>query len=168
MNKICTWCKKTWESEGDGLDDIVTRGTCPECKNYFFASESPVPLSDYLNRLGVPVLVLDDDVRVRGFSEQARALLGKGLQNIKGQYGGDVIECAYARLPGGCGNSEHCAACTIRRTVVDTYETGKSHLKVAAYQNVQMQRHVRETLFLISTEKAGNFVLLKIEEIRPR
>ncbi len=124
-------------------------------------------LPQYLNEIGVPVLVMDDDVRVQGFNEPARALLGHRLEGCAGRYGGDVLECAYARLPGGCGNTEHCKACTIRRTVTHTYATGDSKLNVPAYQDIVTPGGNREVRFLISTEKVGNFVLLRIDEVRP-
>jgi hypothetical protein len=78
-----------------------------------------------------------------------------------------VLECAYARLPGGCGNTEHCKACTIRRTITTTHATGDGKVNVPAYQDIVTPGGIREVRFLISTEKVGNFVLLRIDEVQP-
>jgi len=167
MSRTCAWCKAELPADDDVLDRAITRRFCAACREYFSSPRGRISLPQYLNELGAPILVMDDDVRVLGFNEPARALLGYRVEGCVGRYGGDVLECAYARLPGGCGNTEHCKACAIRRTVTNTYTTGDSKHNVPAYQDIVTPTGTREIRFLISTEKVGNFVLLRIDEIRP-
>lgn len=167
MNKACIWCKAELPTEVGDPAHIITRSFCSNCRELFSSPRYPMSLKEYLNQIGLPVLVMDDDVRVLDFNEPARALLGGRLPDCVGYYGGDVLECAYARLPGGCGNTEHCKACAIRRTVTTTYATGKSQENVPAYQDIVTPGGTREVRFLISTEKVGNFVLLRIDEVWP-
>jgi hypothetical protein len=166
MSRNCVWCKAKLPTENAGSGHVITRGFCSDCRKYFSAPRDPMSLEQYLDKIGVPVLVMDDDVRVMGFNKLAGALLGCGLSCL-GRYGGDLIECAYARLPGGCGNTEHCKACAIRKTITATYETGESRENVTAYQDIVTPGGTREVRYLISTEKAGNLVLMRIEEIPP-
>jgi PAS domain-containing protein len=166
MKRTCVWCKAELPTENADSAHVITRSFCANCREYFSAPRDPMSLEQYLNQIGVPVLVTDDDVRVMGFNEPASALLGCS-QDWLGRYGGDVLECAYARLPGGCGNTEHCKACAIRRTITATYATGDSKENVPAYQDIVTPVGTREVRYLISTEKVGSFVLLRIDEVRP-
>jgi hypothetical protein len=79
--------------------------------------------------------------------------------------GGDVFECAYARLPGGCGRTAHCSGCTIRQTVMDTVRTGQGHLRAPAYLNRATPDGVQRIPLTISTERVGDFVLLRIDAV---
>lgn len=124
-------------------------------------------LREYLDTLDVPVVVVDDDVRVITANEQAQLLFGKKLPVIEGSYGGEMAECAYARLPGGCGKTVHCRSCAIRNTVTDTYRTSKNHVRVPAYEDRPAGETQKKIRFLISTEKVGEFVLLKIDNVGP-
>jgi hypothetical protein len=144
---------------------VVSRSLCPDCRKDVLRTPHSLSLTEFLNRLTAPVLLVDDNVCVRGFNEQARALLGKNPPAILDHLAGDVIECAYARLPGGCGNTEHCKACTIRRTVTGTHATGVSQENVPSYADVVAPGGVREVRLKISTEKVGLFVLLRIDEV---
>ena len=91
--------------------------------------------------------------------------LQKELPHIEGFKGGDVFECAYAKLPEGCGETNHCDGCSIRKTVMDTFQTGKSHLKTPAYLFHGIPDNNDEIRFLISTEKVKDVVLLRIDEV---
>ena len=166
MSKHCVWCKTELAVENADSAHVITRNLCPNCREHFSTRRSPVSLEEYLNEIEIPVLVMDDDVRVMGFNKPASVLLGCRPDWL-GRYGGDVLECAYARLPGGCGNTEHCKACAIRRTVTATYVTGESKEKVPAYQDIVISGVPCEVRYLVSTEKVGDFVLLRLDEIRP-
>ena len=166
MKRVCAWCKTELGnlSTGGVTDDTITHGICKKCKEYFFSNKRS-EFNDFLDRLAAPVLVVNPEGIVTTANKNARFMLGKDLSQIEGELGGDVMECAYARLPGGCGNTVHCKSCTIRNTVMDTFETGKSRIKVPAYPDIQTPSGVQNIRFLISTEKAENFVLLRIDEI---
>jgi hypothetical protein len=166
MKKICSWCKiymGNVPSEFNSETDI-THGICLKCFDEIFGPHK-YNLLDFLDSLEAPVIVIDSTVRVMNANKQARVLLNKESKDIEGFRGGDVFECAFAKLPGGCGNTVHCDACTIRNTVMDTFQSGKSHLKTPAYLLQGIPDNYQEILFEISTEKVKDIVLLRIDNV---
>jgi hypothetical protein len=160
MSQICAWCNKVINSHDNGQDGTITHGICPDCT--IKMRETPgEPLMQFLDKLGVPVVLVATDVVVVTANEQARHMLNKNLGEIEGFISGEVFECANATLPGGCGRTIHCSGCTIRGTVTDTFLTGRNYTHTPAFIN-----HRREGLIdlFISTEKVGDVVLLKIEK----
>ena len=103
-------------------------------------------------------------VSVTSANKQAQSLLQKELPDIEGFKGGEVFECAYASLPGGCGNTVHCDGCTIRNTVMDTFQTEMCHLNKPAYLIRGIRDKIQEFQYLISTEKVKDVVLLRIDK----
>jgi hypothetical protein len=71
----------------------------------------------------------------------------------------------YAKLPEGCGLTVHCSGCAIRNTVMDTVQTGKVHRFVPAYLNPNSDIESHRFELLISTERKGGVVFLKVEEM---
>jgi len=167
MRAVCAWCNKELgdsADQGGASDYVVSHGICKACKEYFFSEESRT-LDKFLNHLEAPVLMINPEGEVVLANELALRFLGKDLESVKGGKGGEVMECAYSKLPEGCGNTKHCIACTIRNNVMETFETGKSLGRVPAFLN-RLDRHtVHKTRFLISTERVGNVVMLRIDEV---
>lgn len=139
----------------------VTGEICKECLDRSGAQEG-IPLFDFLDLLEVPVLVVNRDVMVSRVNKPVLAILGKTPSQVKGQRGGDVFECAYARQPGGCGKTIHCSGCAIRRAVTETFVTGKSLKNVQAYLDRDTQ-HMEQMSLVISTEKVLGMILLRID-----
>jgi PAS domain-containing protein len=152
MKRTCLVCHTAFEPADD--DPAITQGICEQCSGGFVAPASAVTLGEFLDQLGVPVLLMDDDVRVAGYNRAARELLGCRSQTLDGRLAGEVIECKNAGLPGGCGQTENCKGCAIRHAIATTHQTGESRRNVLA----------RQLGKLISTEKIGRFVLLRIDE----
>ncbi|MGE5237395.1 MAG: hypothetical protein ACM3ON_01175 [Chloroflexota bacterium] len=167
MKRICAWCNTelgTHGSEPDA-DSVITHGICRRCCNDLMR-RAGVELDTYLDSLPAPILVVGSDGMVATANRRARILLGKDLPAIRGYPGGLVFECAYARQPEGCGNTVHCSGCAIRRTVMATIATGDTFSRIPAYLNQEKGAVQQKLHFFISTEKAGDVVLLRIEEIR--
>ena len=165
-SQTCTMCKKDMPLESIA-QRTITGSVCEECLHNIWA-QSGMPLRDFLDGLGVPVLTVDSDVVVTMANKPLLALLGKNFSQVRGQRGGDVFECAYARLPGGCGNTVHCSGCAIRRAVTDTFVTGRSLHRVLAYLNRDAITQFLQLGMLISTEKVWGMVLLRIDHIGPQ
>jgi len=166
MRKVCSWCKielGTVPCEPFSKSSI-TYGICDECLNTYFGPQQ-IGFLDFIDSLNAPVVVIDGTGSVSSANIKARVLLQKELPHIEGFKGGDVFECAFARLPGGCGETIHCDACTIRNAVMETFLTGKSHLKTPAYLLHGVFDDNHEIRFLISTEKVKDVVLLRIDEV---
>jgi len=164
MKTLCAWCESEISSNLPSPDDaVISHGICPDCvDNIFFQLGGE--LHKYLDSLGSPVIVVDADGVVVTANKNARGMLNKEPAEIEGFLGGIVFECAYARLPGGCGRTEHCSGCTIRRAVMETFETGRPSLKHSVILNRNVDKGIREFRLLISTEKVGGHVLLRIDE----
>jgi PAS domain-containing protein len=167
MRVICAWCHQELEADPQHADEPgteISHGICPSCKDYFLSGRRPT-LDEFLNRLAVPVLVVDEQGVIALANQHALDILGKELNTVQGYKGGDAMECAYARLPGGCGKTEHCKACTIRNSVMETFDTGQSLLRVPAYLNRRTDDGTVRIRFLISTEKVDDTVLLRIDQV---
>lgn len=141
----------------------VSHGMCDACAERLVAGTRQTARM-FLERLDTPVFLTDDDVRIIAANSAARALFGKGDGEIEDRLGGDVIECANAFKPGGCGRTVHCKACTIRNAVTETVTTGLPYHRVPAYQTLRSEEGEVLKRLLVSTERAGTLVLLTLED----
>ena len=162
---LCAMCHQSIPA-GTAARRAVTGGVCEECFHHLEA-QSGMALLDFLDGLGVPVLLADGDGVVELANKPLLELLGKEPSQVRGRRGGDVFECAYARLPEGCGRTVHCSGCAIRRAVTETFTTGKSLYGVRAYLNRGAATQLLQLGLVISTEKAWGMVLLRIDYIGP-
>jgi len=98
-------------------------------------------------------------------NKKACEVLGKEPLEIMQHLGGNVFECAYARLPEGCGRTVHCSGCAIRRTVTKTYETGEPQSMVPAILHRENSGRPLKIALSITTVKKGNIVVLRVDNI---
>ena len=169
MKSACARCGSALEP-GEAArrgQPVVSQGLCAQCSHHLL-EERGVPLVEYLDGLGAPVAVVDAQVILRAANRQLRELVHQDLSSIEGKRGGDVFECAYARLPEGCGQTVHCSACAIRRAVTETYRTGVSQERVPASLREGASGKARPVELLISTERVGNHVLLRVDSLDGR
>ena len=165
--ETCLFCRKEYAGVGSDAATarVVTTSICPDCLREM-KQRRPRSMHGFLDSLGVPILLIGSEPMVETANTHARKLLGKELWEIERHRGGDVIECVYARSPGGCGNDVHCRSCTIRNTVLDTFATGRCFERIRAYPDIEFGQEIRHMCFEISTEKFGIFVLLRIDNVR--
>lgn len=166
MKKICSWCKTDLEVIPDKYhaEHAVTHGICSSCLNRLF-EPAHFNLTEFLDHLEATVIAVTPAATVISANKQARDFLHKEPKEFEHRLGGDVFECAYAKLPGGCGNTIHCDGCTIRNTVIDTFRSGKCHFRTPAYL-IQGRPDANQKIeFLISTEKVMDVVLLEIAKV---
>lgn len=170
MRKVCCRCgKEMARISSDPLDeDLISHGFCDPCGERLMYEELGEPLHEFLEKLGVPVLVIEPGPRVRTANKQACSLLGKDFSEIQGYKGGEVIECVHARSRDGCGADVHCKTCTIRNTVLETFASGKSFRNISAYPDICVNDEVKTMCLEISTEKVGSLVLLRIDDLREK
>lgn len=120
----------------------------------------------FLNQLEAPTILVDEDTRVLEANDEALHVLGKSRDDVVGYRGGDILECAHALLPGGCGRTVHCAGCEMRRSVTHTYTTGVGvDHHVAFIRQPARTGHAApaDREITISTEKVGGLVLLRLD-----
>lgn len=161
---LCTMCSSelppVWA--GKYSERSITGDVCQSCLDQI-GSRSGMPLGVFLDQLAVPVLLLDGDCVVQAANKTLERLLDKDFARISGLAAGLVFECAFAQLPEGCGRTVHCSGCAIRRTVMETFTTGQNQRDVTAYLNREYFTQTQKIQLSISTEKAWNMVLLKVE-----
>ena len=170
LKRICAWCGVDLGPEdGDGaLEEApITHGMCLGCAAKMLSGESDF-LQVLFDKMGIPVLMKGPHATLHAANKLSSQLLSKnyvpGEKKISGP--GDLISCIYAAAPKGCGTDFHCKSCTIRNTVLETYQTGKPFIKVKAYPDVQFGVDAKTVCFEITTEKFGDFVLLRVDDLR--
>ncbi|MBI5576736.1 MAG: hypothetical protein HY896_10300 [Deltaproteobacteria bacterium] len=163
VNGDCAWCGSPLAPVDKTADEIITHCFCRGCREDLFTRQESCSLQEYLDRLNIPILLLNSDAGIVTGNHAACKNLGIDHRHVDGRRWGDAIECINSRLPGGCGKSVHCRICTVRATVTDTYLTSQNHYQVRAFADCATPEGVRKIRFLISTEKLGDLVLLRID-----
>ena len=166
MRTVCAWCGEELEPGAPEVhgERAVSHGLCERCSHHLFAQHG-MSLMAYLDELAAPVAVVDADGTVKATNKQLCEFVQQDLSSIRGKQGGDVFECVNARLPEGCGQTIHCSACTIRNTVMETLRTGRSRAQVPASLHAGKPGHARQSELLISTERVGSYVFLRIDAL---
>jgi hypothetical protein len=165
MKRVCAWCQKVlppkeaFASRGD-----VTHGICSRCA-IKLTSYKPRTIQRLLNFIQEPVFVINGTGVVKAANQSGLKLLGKELKDIENELGGDALECSYAGEENGCGQTVHCKTCAIRNTVMDTLATGRGYKNVPAFQSIHTPDGTQIMKFTISTEKVGDSILLRIDEV---
>ncbi len=164
MKKICAWCGKSLESISIESDTFfaVSHGMCEECVKSFF-TEKGYALRPFLDSINEPIIVVEKNHRVRCANVHAEALLGRQIKSEQTVKFGDIVECENAHLPGGCGRTVHCSGCTIRLCIAETSQNGKKHVRVPATIKGD-DRENPEVSFFVSTEKAQEYIVLRLEK----
>lgn len=166
VKKICAWCTKELSpvcADGDAGGPI-THGICDDCAA-LLNSDPRKSAGNYLEGLKDAVFLVGAGGRIVSANSAARTMVGKELTAIEDRLSGDVFECVNAELPGGCGKTKHCKACAIRKAMEGTLADGTGVEGVPAVQNIRTPDGVRERRYLISTEKIGDSVLLRIDNV---
>ncbi len=167
LKRVCSYCNVTLgpADSREELEERISHGICRECLGGLMEGEGE-PLSEYLDSLEIPIFVVDADGCVLLANTLAGKLVSKKESEIEGRLGGEVFECTYAKQPGGCGKTLHCRTCVIRNTVTHTRETGESCIRVPATQDLDSMAGIQRIRFLISTERVGDTVFLRIDEVQ--
>ena len=167
VRRVCAWCGgEMGLVASPGIHKYpVTHGICPAC-DHILSNFKDIPLEQLVCRLEGPVLVVDGAAGlVVAANDEAAASLGKTVEQMSGQLGGNVMECVHAGEPGGCGATVHCSGCTIRMLVGNTAASGEGQDQVPAYQFTVTPAGIRKRHYLVSTEKLGELVLLRIDSL---
>lgn len=161
MDHTCARCGHEFAAvAGVKGAELITSGLCESCSMSVRYS-----LPDFLDTLDAPVVAVDPNVVVKVANSRANALFGKGPGEVLEKKAGDVFECPFARLPGGCGRTIHCSGCTIRINVTETHRTGEPRMRVPAYLCQGTVDAPEEISMHVSTEKIGDLVLLRIDRM---
>jgi hypothetical protein len=110
-----------------------------------------------------PVFLVDAEANVLAANTLAVAAVKKPVARVTGKLCGTVLDCINAFLPMGCGKTPECPACTIRSSVNETFETGKPVHDRRAILTRKKNGSPEKVSLLVSTQKDGNVVLLRLE-----
>ena len=167
IKSVCAWCGKEMIANGteENHDTPLSHGICEDCKFHMFA-QNGLKLRDYLNHFDVPVFIVDKENHVLASNNRASDTFMADIPGEDHVLCGIVFECDNAHLPEGCGKTVHCSGCTVRLCIAKTIETGEVFSKVPAYLDCK-RSDTNKIHFLISTERFGNAVLLRVEDVSP-
>jgi PAS domain-containing protein len=164
MELFCSFCSSYLGVKEPIADTRRTHGICPECLEHALRQQGESSFDAYLEQFTAPILIIDGQGRVAAVNGAALKLLNKSYQRVQGVLGGEAMDCAWSRLPGGCGQTIHCAACTVRNLVMETMK----NKHVRRRQWVSLAREEEVVDMLIVTMYHDNVVRIVIEEVRPR
>jgi putative nucleotidyltransferase with HDIG domain len=135
--------------------------------------ESEAELSAIFHNAPVLMVLVDRERRVRKVNRVAVEFAGRSAEEMIGLRGGEALRCLHSLDdPKGCGFGPFCEICVVRRTVLDTFETGDSHYRVEAKLPFVREQKQEELTLLVSTTllsvSEGERVLVCIEDITER
>jgi PAS domain-containing protein len=168
VKRVCAWCKT--EMPGDlpaqepRGDAPVSHGICLACADTLFASEA-VTLQSIIETFAIPVLVVDSDVTVSLLNRTAREILGTSSEQAAQRRGGELFDCVYAHLPGGCGRTIHCAGCALRRAITHTCQTGEPQVLMPATLKRGDPDDPTAVTLTITTVKRNELVLVRLDRV---
>jgi hypothetical protein len=164
MKAVCAWCKKDIgpRDSPPGTEAAITHGICRDCLRRWFPKYSS-SFKEFLDSLKVPILVIDQDGKVKTGNGLAEKVLNRHFSESEDIQLGEAFTCVNVRQPGDCGRSAHCPTCGIRKAIRQTFTTGKP--MVCQPATIHRAPEKNSTDFLISTEKAGDMVLLRIDHM---
>lgn len=162
MQRQCAWCKEHMGFTED-KEDFITHGICIGCKNLL--KETSLPLEKYKefsDLVPEPTFVVSNQGIVKGINSTGIKELGLTQQDIE-RPGGEVFKCINAFRGGGCGQNEECKSCPIRTKVINTFKTGEGHLKESGIMSLQNLNAYKNFKVTVTTERVGDYVLLRVD-----
>jgi PAS domain S-box-containing protein len=104
------------------------------------------------NNTPLMMFVLDRDRRVLKTNRSAEEFTGRPHQESAGRRGGEIFHCIHHLVDEkGCGYSPHCHDCTVRNTVLKTFETGQPSRNVECTLSVDLHGKREDLSLLLST-----------------
>lgn len=112
--------------------------------------DSEAQLSAIFEGAPFVMMVLDGEGRVTRINRTGVRLAGRPQEELTGLRGGEAMRCVQALTnPEGCGAGPTCRECPVRKTVLDTVETGQSHRQVQADMTFDRNGETQERTFLV-------------------
>jgi PAS domain S-box-containing protein len=132
--------------------------------------DSQVELSAIFNSAPLIMVLMDQERRVRKANRAAVESVGRPVEEMIGLRGGEALRCLNSLDdPRGCGFGPSCEMCVVRRTVLDTFETGSSHYQVEGRLPLASGERQEQRSLLVSTTPItvaeSQLVLASIEDI---
>ena len=164
MLRVCGWCGIQLDLTQDKYKETeITHGICSNCAFHLRAATG-MEFEDYLNHLPHPVIVIDDENKVTFCNTQAVELLHTTYNFNKRILCGKVFECENSFKPQGCGKTQPCHNCSIKRAID---KTRKNNISL---EDIVVELHREDAIYLlnISTEILSHFIILRINSMVPK
>lgn len=167
MKRVCAWCMTDLgEAPSDKFPaEAITHGICVPCRDRLLR-EGEQTLRAFLDRLQVPILLMEQEGRVLGVNGPAQLLLGKALPDIKNRLGGEVIECVHSRGAGRLRRDNSLQELHYQTDGDGHVRLGQLPCKDPGLSGRWTPSESKQMRFLITTEKVGSCVMLRIDEVR--
>ncbi|MFQ6094007.1 MAG: PAS domain S-box protein, partial [bacterium] len=132
--------------------------------------ESQAELSAIFDNTPVVMALMDRERRVRKVNRATVEFTGRPVEEMIGLRAGEALRCLHSLDdPKGCGFGPFCEICPVRRTVLDTFETGNNHYQVEAKLPFDRGEKQEELNLLVSTTplsvSESQMVLVCVEDI---
>lgn len=158
----CSTCGKAlFHAREIGLSGGLTQDLCSTCSKVISTGRQD-QVRALIDVFENPLLITDLDRRVTCVNLAGERALGDSMDSIIGSLAGDVIVCENASLPGGCGHTENCRACTIRNAVTTTLESQAEVTGAHAVQTVLRAGQRLEQIYAISTQRVGPRIIVQV------
>lgn len=166
INKRCNWCQQELNvTHEKSADFIITGGVCTDCAEKVFKSNNINIIREYIQTIDAPVLLLQPEPRqVYSANNMACELFDKELFQMEGHRGGQVFNCIHAYTEAGCGKDTNCENCEIKGAIIETFTSGNSYAGIKKRLDVHKDNKTIPYTLQISTEKIGDFALVRIDK----
>ena len=115
----------------------------------------------------IPILVVDDDVRIIFANPRAGELFAKDKRDIKNMRAGEALVCKHA-LDKGCGRGEFCPDCVLRNSVGQTMK-GKQTVRRKVKLGIMRDGELRRANLYVTTApihvEGKDLSLLMLEDV---
>jgi hypothetical protein len=158
---VCSYCRNVIGEKEPLENKAFTHSICLACWDYHMPQMLELNLSEHLDTYESPVIMVDEEGRVIGINKAMAAFLNTTKEQSLGLLGGELLRCRYSCLPEGCGNTQHCATCSLRQTFTQSRVQKKDLLEVPASVDLKDQR----LYFVISAYNRIQFVKVVVEKL---
>ncbi|SES85162.1 PAS domain S-box-containing protein [Methanococcoides vulcani] len=141
--------------EGANLDgsniiqrEFAVEGSCKDPTELFV---DPEILSPVFEDIPMIMILVNQDGKVEYINRTATIALGKEKKDSIGLLGGELFGCMNSIKGEGCGKNRECSECTVRNSVMHTFETGESIYKKEGELEIVTNNKSVTLNFLIST-----------------
>ncbi|NPE30195.1 PAS domain-containing protein [Methanococcoides sp. SA1] len=91
--------------------------------------EDPGILNSIFDNLPLILVLINKEGRVENINRATTIILGKEKKDSIGLLGGELFGCINSLKEEGCGKNRECSECTVRNSVMHTFETGENLYK---------------------------------------
>ncbi len=112
---------------------------------------NPNILTSIFDHIPLTMILINKDGRVENINRAASIKLGMKKMDSIGLLGGELFGCMNSLKDEGCGKNRECSECTVRNSVMHTFETGENIYKKESELEIMINDRSATLHLLIST-----------------